>query len=160
MWFLYSFWHVKVSELSQSRDLVKNQAQGRYLKKGIQLNLNYKEGNKMKNIGILIIALIAGFIVIGNLGSILILAISVGALYLVSKQYLKAVTQNEKIIWGIIGLIILIAAISNLPAFIGLAAMVLLYYLYKNYKEEKKEKVSYEDPFKKFEREWEELSKK
>lgn len=114
----------------------------------------------MKNIGILIIALIAGFIVIGNLGSILILAISVGALYLVSKQYLKAVTQNEKIIWGIIGLIILIAAISNLPAFIGLAAMVLLYYLYKNYKEEKKEKVSYEDPFKKFEREWEELSKK
>lgn len=122
--------------------------------------MNYKEGMKLKNIGIIIIAIIAGFIVIGNIGSILVLAITLGALYFTFKQYLKAEDKNGKIIWGIIGIIILIAAISNLPAFIGLAAMVLLYYLYKNYEEEKAEMRSKEDPFKKFEREWEELSKK
>ncbi len=114
----------------------------------------------MKNLGIIIIAIIAGFIVIGNLGSILVLAITLGGLYFVFKQYLKAADRNGKIIWGIIGLIILMVAISNLPAFIGLAAMALLYYLYMNYKEEKTEKVNNEDPFKKFEKEWEELSRK
>ncbi len=160
MWSLPFFRHAKVAEASQSRDLVGNQAQGRYRKKGIQLNLSYKEGNKLKNLGIIIIAIIAGFIVIGNLGSILVLAITLGGLYFVFKQYLKAADRNGKIIWGIIGLIILMAAISNLPAFIGLAAMALLYYLYMNYKEEKTEKVNNEDPFKKFEKEWEELSRK
>ena len=48
----------------------------------------------------------------------------------------------------------------NLSAFVGLAAMVLLYYLYKNYQDDRTEKANREDPFKKFEREWEELSKK
>ncbi|PQD95075.1 flagellar basal body rod protein [Pradoshia eiseniae] len=113
----------------------------------------------MKNIGIIIIAIIAGFIVIGNIGPILVLGITVGALYFVFKQYVKA-DKNGKFIWGALGLIILIAAISNLSAFVGLAAMVLLYYLYKNYQEDKTEKVNRDDPFKKFEREWEELSKK
>ena len=37
----------------------------------------------MKNIGIIIIAIIAGFIVIGNIGPILVLGITVGALYFV-----------------------------------------------------------------------------
>lgn len=114
----------------------------------------------MKNIGIIIIAIIAGFIAIGNIGAILVLAITLGALYFAFKQYVKAADKNGKMIWGIIAIVILIAAISNLPAFVGLAAIVLLYYLYKHYQVEKEERVSKEDPFKKFEREWEELSRK
>ena len=114
----------------------------------------------MKNIGLIIIALIAGFIVIGNLGSILILVITLGALYFIVKQYVKASDTNGKVIWGSIGLLILIAAISNLPAIIGIAALVLLYYLYENYKGEKAQKEKNEDPFNKFEREWEELKRK
>ena len=112
----------------------------------------------MKNLGLILIVLVAGLIVIGNIGPIITLAITLAILYFAVKGFMKADTNLSKVVWGAIAVITLLASVGNIPALIGLVAMYVLYYLYKEHKL-KKEYVSHDDPFTNFEKEWEQLNK-
>ena len=112
----------------------------------------------MKNLGLILIVMVAGLIVVGNLGSILALAVTLTILYFAVKGFLKADTNLSKVLWGAVAGITLLASVGNIPALIGLIALYVLYYLYKEYKREK-EHVSPDNPFTNFEKEWEQLNK-
>ena len=112
----------------------------------------------MKNLGLILIVLVAGLIVIGHIGSIITLAITLAILYFAVKGFMKADTNLLKVVWGVIAVITLLASVGNIPALIGLVAMYVLYYLYKEHKQEK-DYVSPDDPFTNFEKEWEQLNK-
>ena len=112
----------------------------------------------MKNLGLILVMIVAGLIVIGNIGSIITLAITVTILYFAVKGFVKAETNLSKVVWGAIAVITLLASIANIPALIGLVALYVLYYLYKEHKQEK-ENVNPDDPFTNFEKEWEQLNK-
>ncbi len=112
----------------------------------------------MKNLGLILIVIVAGLIVIGNIGSIIALAITLAILYFAVKGFMKADTNLAKVVWGAIAVITLLASVGNIPALIGLVALYVLYYLYKEHKREK-DYVTSDDPFTNFEKEWEQLNK-
>lgn len=104
-------------------------------------------------------------VLILNLGPMIILGVSIWLLYLIFKQFVKASSTIAKIIWVIIGLIVLSISLSNLYALIAVVAVFLLYWIYKSWN--KQEPIiststaedNY-DPFMNFENEWHELSSK
>lgn len=114
----------------------------------------------MKKFGLFILGLIAAIVLLANLAPLIGLAISLGILYLVLKQFLKAETSSGKIAWGIIGCIILVITVSNLPALLGIVAAYVLYVIYKNWNRKKEIEVQTDgesDPFANFEKQWSEL---
>jgi lia operon protein LiaI len=116
----------------------------------------------MKKFGLFILGFIAAIVLLANLGPMLGLAISLGLLYLVVKQFLKAEASSGKIIWAILGFIILAITIANLPAIIGIVAAYVLYVIYKNWNSKKENEIESEsesqsDPFTHFEKQWAEL---
>ncbi|MEW9108189.1 flagellar basal body rod protein [Cytobacillus gottheilii] len=116
----------------------------------------------MKKFGLLMAGGIAALILIGNIGPMLALAISITILYFVYKQFIKANSNWEKAGWGIIGLAALLASASNIPAIIGIAAAYVLYLVYKNWNKTKQSfpKENHNDPFANFEKQWAEINKK
>lgn len=115
----------------------------------------------MKKFGLFLVAIIAAFIFLGNLGSIIMLAVTLGILYFAVKGFLAADSTTGKVLWGAVAAITLFVSIGNVPALIGLVALFVLYYLYKQYKEEKEVTVTEDsDPFSNFEKEWDRLNKK
>lgn len=115
----------------------------------------------MKKFGLFLIGGLAALVLLSNLGSIIGLAISILILYLVFKQFLKANSTLGKIAWGILGLIILAASATNVPAILGIAAAYILYLVYKKWNETKAVEVKVEDndPFLNFEKQWSELNR-
>ncbi|WP_026695919.1 hypothetical protein [Peribacillus kribbensis] len=110
----------------------------------------------MKKFGLIAAGVIAAVILMANLGHIIGLVISVAILYLVAKRFVKAKTVWKRILWGGLGLIVVVSAISNIPAVLGLAAAFVLYMVFRNWnKTEEPQKES--DPFTNFEREWSKL---
>ncbi|KKE79583.1 flagellar basal body rod protein [Oceanobacillus caeni] len=107
--------------------------------------------------------LVALLLLLANLGSMVLLGLSVWLLYIVFKKFVRSESIFGKIGWAILGLIIASIAFSNLYAVIGLVAAYALYVIYKNWNKEDDDPVvrviEDDDPFTNFEREWAELNK-
>lgn len=114
----------------------------------------------MKKFGLLIAGIIAGCVLLANVGPMIGLAISLVILYYVFKQFMKSETTSAKIVWGLIGLIALTASVANIPSIIGAAAAYVLYLVYKNWNKTKKTISKEEqDPFVNFEKQWAEIKR-
>jgi lia operon protein LiaI len=117
-----------------------------------------KEENKMKKFGLVLAGGIAAIVLLSTLGPMVGLLISLAILYFIYKQFLKAEATGGKIALGIIGVIFLMASISNAPAIIGVVAAYILYLVYKNWNSNKHSVIKEEaDPFVNFEKQWNEL---
>ena len=113
----------------------------------------------MKKFGLLLIGGIASLVLLTNLGPLVGLVVSLAILYYVFKQLLKTDSFWLKIGLGILGLVLLTAAASNVPAIIGIAAAYILYLVYKKWNESKNIVVEENDPFQNFEKQWSQLNK-
>lgn len=106
--------------------------------------------------------LIAFFILLANLGPMVIFGLSIWLLYIVFKKFLKSHSTAGKIGWIIVGLVIVSIALANIYALLGVAAMYVIYLIIKNWKETD-DPVVYnmkdDDPFTNFEREWANLNR-
>jgi lia operon protein LiaI len=112
----------------------------------------------MKKFGLCIAGGIAVIIILSTIGPMVGLLISLAVLYFIYKQFLKAESTGGKIALGIIGVIFLMASISNAPAIIGVVAAYILYLVYKNWNSSKHAVVKEKsDPFVNFEKQWNEL---
>lgn len=112
----------------------------------------------MKKFGLLLAGGIAAIVLLSMIGPMIGLAVSVVILYILFKQFLTAETKKGKIGIAVVGLIVLMVSIHNIPALIGIATAAVLYLVYKKWNEHhytlKKEKS---DPFRQFEKQWDEL---
>lgn len=113
----------------------------------------------MKKFGLLLIGGIAALVLLSNLGPLVGLAVSLTILYFVFKQFLKTDSIWLKIGLGILGLVLLTPAASNVPAIVGIAAAYILYVVYKKWNENKNTVVEENDPFQNFEKQWAQLNK-
>lgn len=114
----------------------------------------------MKKFGLLLAGGIAAMVLLSTIGPMIGLFVSLGILYFIYKQFIKAETTGGKIVLGIFGFIFLMASISNAPAIIGAVAAYILYLVYKNWNKSKSTIVKEEsDPFVNFEKQWNELNK-
>lgn len=117
----------------------------------------------MKKFLLFILALVAIFVLLANLGPMIFLGLCVYLLYVIFKKFMKSDSIVGKVIWVLIGLFVLSLATSNLYAVIGLVAAYFLYTLFKNWKDEEQEitfnKREESDPFTNFERQWHEITK-
>ncbi|MEH7304589.1 flagellar basal body rod protein [Neobacillus drentensis] len=114
----------------------------------------------MKKFGLLVAGGIAAIVLLSTIGPMVGLVLSVALLYFIYKKFLKTESTGWKIGLGIMGGIVLIASLHNIPAIIGVAAAYVLYLVYKNWNRSKpvigKEES---DPFINFEKQWNELQK-
>ena len=114
----------------------------------------------MKKFGLLLIGGISAIILLSMIGPIVGLAVSLIVLYFIFRQFLKAETKKGRIGLAILGLIVLLATIHNIPAIIGLLAAYVLYLVYKKWNETKHQTFHEEnDPFANFEKQWNEMKK-
>jgi lia operon protein LiaI len=147
--------------LSTSQDLIENQAQAQLceaLKKGKMISRKQRRKNKMKKFGLVLAGGIAAIILLSTLGPMVGLLISLAILYFIYKQFLKAESTGGKIALSVIGVVFLMASISNAPAIIGLLAAYILYLVYKNWNSSKQAGIKDEsDPFVNFEKQWNEI---
>lgn len=106
--------------------------------------------------------LIAFFILLANLGPMVIFGLSIWLLYIVFKKFLKSHSTAGKIGWMIVGLMIVSIALANIYALLGVAAMYVIYLIIKNWKDTDDSNVytmKDDDPFTNFEREWANLNR-
>ncbi|MED2972300.1 flagellar basal body rod protein [Fictibacillus sp. B-59209] len=113
----------------------------------------------MKKFGLFVLGGIAAITLLANLGPMIGLAIGLVILYFAVKGFMKAETTSKKVLWGAVGVIAACAAISNVPAFLGVLALYVLYLVYKSLNGKKSERVSEDDPFVNFENQWAELKR-
>lgn len=116
----------------------------------------------MKKFGLLLLGIVAGIVAVSNLGPLLALAISALIAYAGFHYYRKSDSTVTKIFWGIVLVVGLLTAISNVPAFIGIIALVGVYYAWRKWKGTENNNVIQAesgDPFVNFERQWNELTK-
>jgi len=116
-----------------------------------------KGGTDMKKFWLFILGGTAAIVLLVNLVPMLALAITLGIGYLVLREFMKAKSTGSKLIWGLIGLVVISVSISNLPSIIGLVAAFVLYVVYTKWNERKV--VEESDPFSNFEREWAKMNK-
>lgn len=113
----------------------------------------------MKKFGLLLIGGIAALVLLTNLGPLVGLVVSLAILYFVFKQFLKTDSIWLKIGLGILGLVLLTAVASNVPAIVGIAAAYILYVVYKKWNDNKSIVMEENDPFQNFEKQWSQLNK-
>src|SRR3954447_5905378 len=92
-----------------------------------------KEENKMKRFGLILAGGIAAIILLSTIGPMVALIVSAALLYFIYKKFLKTESTGWKISLAVIGGIILIASLHNIPAIIGVAAAYVLCLVYKNW---------------------------
>lgn len=98
----------------------------------------------MKKVLLIIGAVIAAAVLLANLGSLLVLAISVAIGYYGLRRFILTDSVGAKIGWGVVIGIGACISLSNLPALMGLVALAALYYLYRAWKKDKEsEKFDY-----------------
>jgi len=104
--------------------------------------------------------LIALVVLLHMIGPMALLSLSLLLLYFVFKKFMASNTFGGKIGWTLVGFILLMLAVSNLYAVIGLAAAYALYAIYKHWRK-KDQTVEFvkDDPFTGFEKEWRDLNK-
>lgn len=114
----------------------------------------------MRHFILFIGGLVALFILIVNLGPMVLLGLSIWLLYIIFKQFVKSDSTAGKIGWVLLGLLVLSMGLANIYAVIGIAAAYGLYIIIKNWKSEERNPnhSDGDDPFKNFERQWEELN--
>lgn len=112
----------------------------------------------MKKFGLLLAGGIAAVVLLSTIGHLVGLVVSLVLLYFIFKQFLKSDSIGVKIGLGIIGLVVLMASIHNIPAIIGVAAAYVLYLVYKKWNQKKYRKRKEDsDPFVNFEKQWNEM---
>jgi|SRR5690625_2375467 len=112
----------------------------------------------MKKFLLFLAGLVAVLLLLANLGPLILLGISIWLLYLVWKQFIKTDSTVAKLMWVIVGLIILSITFSNMYALIGVVAAVAIYVIYKKWNDEPVTPKN-DDPFVNFEEQWGELNK-
>jgi lia operon protein LiaI len=114
----------------------------------------------MKKFGLLLAGGIAAIVLLSTIGPIVGLLVSLALLYFIYKQFLKAESTGGKVGLGIIGFIVLMASIHNIPAIIGVAAAYVLYLVYKKWNGNNNTAVKEEsDPFVNFEKQWDDIKR-
>ncbi|MBD1379566.1 lmo0954 family membrane protein [Metabacillus arenae] len=113
----------------------------------------------MKKIGLLIAGVIAALILLGSIGPLIGMIISLAVGYFAFKEFVKTDSKFAKVVWVIIGLIAVTITASNFPAIIAVAAAYVLYLIYKNWNGKKEVAVESDDPFTNFEKQWAEIKK-
>lgn len=105
--------------------------------------------------------LIAFFVLLANIGPMVILGLSVWLLYIVFKKFMQSESTIRKAGWFLVGLLVLSISIANIYALLGVAALYALYLIYKHWKNDDPvvHTVKDDDPFTNFEREWAELNR-
>ncbi|MEC5425003.1 flagellar basal body rod protein [Virgibacillus sp. C22-A2] len=117
----------------------------------------------MKKFMLFIGGLAAFFILLANLGPMILLGIGVWLLYAVFKRFMKSGSTTGKIGWFVVGLLVMSIVLSNVYAVIGVVAAYVLYVIFKNWKKETNDPVvqvtdENDDPFTNFERQWAEFN--
>ncbi|MFC4558717.1 flagellar basal body rod protein [Virgibacillus kekensis] len=118
----------------------------------------------MKKFMLFVGGLIAFFVLLANLGPMVLLGVSVWLLYIVFKKFIKSDSVVGKIGWVIAGLIVVSIGLSNIYAVIGIAAAYVLYLIFKSWKQDDSYTSASvveesNDPFQNFERQWAELNR-
>ncbi|MEH7746567.1 flagellar basal body rod protein [Neobacillus drentensis] len=114
----------------------------------------------MKKFGLLLAGGVATIVLLSTIGPMLGLIVSAVLLYFIYKKFLKTESTGWKIGLAIIGGIVLIASLHNIPAIIGVAAAYVLYLVYKKWNNSKEIYEKEEsDPFINFEKQWNELKR-
>ncbi|SFA90028.1 lia operon protein LiaI [Lentibacillus halodurans] len=117
----------------------------------------------MKKFMLFVGGLLAFFILLANLGPMILLGISIWLLYVIFKQFVKSDSTAGKIGWIIAGIFALAIGLSNIYAIIGAAAAYALYLIYTSWKNDAGVSVEHaveeNDPFKNFERQWAEMNR-
>ena len=91
----------------------------------------------MKTFLLICLGVIAAFVLLANVGPIIMLLISVAIAYYGVRKFILAETTGKKVLWAFVILIGVSMSLSNIPALIGIVALVVLYYTYKKWKQEK-----------------------
>ncbi|APC49025.1 hypothetical protein [Virgibacillus halodenitrificans] len=116
----------------------------------------------MKKFLLFVAGLIALFVLIANIGPMILLGLSIWLLYVVFKKFVKSDSITGKIGWIVLGLVILSITFSNIFAVIGVAAAYILYLIVSNWKKDADDSVvkvmEDDDPFTNFERQWADLN--
>lgn len=115
----------------------------------------------MKKFLLFLVGLIALFILVANLGPMILLGVGIWFLYLIFKKFMQTDSISKKIGWVILGVIVLSITVSNIYSLIGLAAAYVIYLVFTSWKKERVERVDEHtyssDPFTSFEKQWAEL---
>ncbi|KAA0958938.1 ABC transporter permease [Planococcus sp. ANT_H30] len=115
----------------------------------------------MNKFWLITLGIIAGIVVLSNLGHMIGLAVSLLIVYAGVHYYLKSTLTLAKVWWVAVGIVGGIAAISNVPALIGVAALVALWMIYRKWNGQSVSvtAVKESDPFMNFEQQWNKLTK-
>jgi len=115
----------------------------------------------MRKIILLIVGIIAGLILLFNIGPLILLAISAWLVYVIFKQFMKTEATSTKIMWVILGLIVVTLGLSNSYSIIGIGAGIILYIVIKQWNKEEDRPYTSQgnDPFVHFEDQWADLNK-
>jgi len=116
----------------------------------------------MKKFGLIVLGSIAGIVALANLGSMLGLALSALLVYAGLHYYLKGGSTLSKIFWVGVGILGLLTAVANVPAFFGILAIAGLWIVVRKWKQQPlvmsaSTKASSSDPFTNFEKQWNDL---
>lgn len=109
----------------------------------------------MRKFLLFMLGLIALFVLIANLGPMLLLGAGVWLLYIIFKKFIKTDSALQKIGWLILGLVLISITIANIYAVIGFAAAYALYVVYKKWNQAPHVlDEPNDDPFMNFEKQW------
>lgn len=115
----------------------------------------------MNKFWLITLGIIAGIVVLCNLGHIIGLAVSLLIVYAGVHYYLRSTSTLAKVWWASVEVVGGIAAISNVPALIGVAALAALWMIYRKWNGQSVSvaAVKESDPFTNFEQQWKKLTK-
>ncbi|GGL64837.1 lmo0954 family membrane protein [Sporolactobacillus putidus] len=111
----------------------------------------------MKKFGLFVLGIIAVFVFLAHIGSLIALMVSLAILYFAFRKFTRANSAGSKIFWALIGMIALFFSIGNVPAIIGIVALAAIYFVYKSWKKNKINEPEPDDPFDNFEKQWKEM---
>ena len=84
----------------------------------------------MRTFGVFLLAVIAVFLLLANAGPLVILAIGVWLLYLIFRQFVKASTTGGKIVWLLLGVLVLSFTVPNVFGLLAVLGAYVLYVLF------------------------------
>ncbi len=115
----------------------------------------------MNNFWLLTLGIIAGIVVLSNMGALLGLAVSAVVVYAGVHYYLRSLSTWTKVFWAAVGVVGALSAISNVPALIGLVALAGLWIVYRKWNGQSVsiDAVKESEPFTNLEYQWNKLTK-
>lgn len=107
----------------------------------------------MRKVLLCTVGILASIILLFNLGPLILLAVSAWITYLIFKQFMKTNSTGTKILWVVLGLIVVSIGLSNSYSIIGIAAGIVLYVVIKQWNKQE-DSPTLQDPFIHFEDQW------